>query len=120
MKIKKTFIAKICLGFREGYTQKIHELKEVYDVCHEYCDKVGLHITITPTMFIYPKGGGIKDGEEPGVFIELINYPRFSQSRYDIIYQAIELTKILLQKFKQNRISIITSDQTYLIERNDV
>ena len=120
MKIKKSFYAKICLGFREGYTQKVHTLEEVYTFCHQYCNSIGLCVTITPTRFIYTKGQGIADGYEDGCFIELISYPRFPQSKYDIVGTAIELTKLFMTEFKQTRISIVTSDQTYLVEQSDL
>jgi hypothetical protein len=120
MKIKKTFTAKIALGFREGYTQRpLHTLDAVMAICHEYCDKIGLCVSITPTHFVYSRGQGIADGYEPGCFVSLINYPRFPQSRYDIVASAIELAGILMAKFKQRRISVITSDQTYLLEQED-
>jgi hypothetical protein len=120
MKIKKTFTAEIALGFREAYSQNTHLLEEAYDICHEYCDHVGLCVTITPTRFIYSRGQGIENGWEDGCFIRLINYPRFPQSQYDIVYLAIDLAKIFLVKFKQQRISIITTDQTFLIQQEDV
>lgn len=120
MRIKRTFVAKICVGFREGYSQKTHTLEEAYVICRNYCDNVGLCVTVTPTRFIYSRGQAIADGFEDGCFIELIAYPRFSQSKYDIVALSIELAKIFLVKFKQNRISIIASDQTYTVEQGDV
>jgi hypothetical protein len=120
VKVKRSFIAKIAIGFREQYTQKMHTIEEAYDICREYTDKNGLCVTLTPTQFIYSKGAGISNGYEDGCFVELINYPRTPQSQYDIVYQAIDLAKVFLVKFNQNRISIITTDQTYLIDRNDV
>jgi hypothetical protein len=120
MKIKKTFTAKICLGLREGYTQKVHTLSEVYLVCHQFCNSVGLCVTVTPTRFIYTNGQGIKDGYEDGCFVELISYPRFPQSKYDIVATALDLTKVFMREYNQTRISIIASDQTYLVEQEDL
>ena len=120
MKIKRTFEAKICVGFREGYTQTMHTLAEVYDIVGEYCNKNGLCVTVTPTRFIYSKGPGIPDGWEDGAFIGLIAYPRFPASKYDIVGTAIDLADVFIEKFKQNRISIIASDQTYMREREDL
>jgi hypothetical protein len=121
MKVKKSFVAKIAVGFREGYSQRIlGSLELTEEICHEYCDKVGLCVTITPTRFVYSRGAGIQDGYEDGCFVELINYPRFPQGRYDIVYHALELAKIFLVKFGQQRISVITTDQTYLVEKEDI
>jgi len=120
MKVKKSFWAEIALGFREGYTQKTHVIEEAYGICHQYCDKVGLCVTVTPTRFIYSRGGGIEDGYEDGCFVRLIAYPRFPQSRFDIVGLALDLAKMLMKHFGQNRVSVITSDQTYLIEKEDL
>lgn len=120
MKIKKTFRADIALGFREGYGQKVHTIEEVWQICHRYCDSVGLCVTVTPTRFIYSRGSGIADGYEDGCFLGLIAYPRFPQSRFDIVGNALDLAKILMKEFKQSRVSVITTDQTYLIEKEDL
>jgi len=119
-KIKKTFIAKIAVGFREGYTDRVHTLEEAYEIAQEYCNKIGLCVTVTPTRFIYSQSIATPHGFDDGCFVELIAYPRFPSSKYDIVKDAIELTKIFMEQFKQNRISIITSDQTYLIEKDDI
>ena len=120
MKIKKSFTSKICLGLREGYTQKVHTLDEVYTICHRFCNNVGSCVTVTPTRFIYTQGAGIADGYEDGCFVELIAYPRSSLSKYDIVATAIDLAKIFIKEFHQNRISIVSSEQTYLIEAGDI
>lgn len=120
MKNKRTFSAKIAVGFREGYTQKVHTIEEAYEICHTYCDRVGLCVTVTPTRYIYSKGQGKLDGFEDGCFIELIAYPSFVASRYDVIGDALELAKIFLVAFKQNMIAIIASDETYTIDKRDL
>lgn len=119
MKGKKTFIAKIAVGFREGYTQKTHTFDEAYAISADYCNKIGLCVTVTPTRFFYTRGAGIPDGWEDGCFVELIAHPRFPQSKYDIMGLALDLAKIFLKEFKQKRISVISSDQTFLVEEGD-
>jgi len=119
-RIKKTFTAKIALGFREGYTDRVHTLEEAYKIAQEYCNKIGLCVTVTPTKFIYSQSVATPHGFDDGCFVELIAYPRFPSSKYDIVKDAIALTKIFIKEFNQNRVSIITSDQTYLIEKSDI
>ena len=110
MKEVKTFESKICLGLQEGYSGIIHSLDEVKQICQQYCNKVGLGLTITSTNFIYV------DGQEEGCIIGLINYPRFPRTENEIFGHAEELAKIFIDKFKQERISIVCSDKTYMIE----
>jgi len=119
-RIKKTFTAKIAVGFREGYGDKVHSLEEAYDIAKDYCNRIGLCVSVTPTRFIYTQSLATPDGFDDGCFIELIAYPRFPSSKYDIIKDAIELAKIFIKEFNQIRISVIATDQTYLIESSDV
>jgi len=105
-----TYQATISLGLREQYTDKYHNINEVIDLCQEYCDCIGLCVTVTPTYFIYT--GGKKDG----CFVGLINYPRFPSSSEDILKKTFDLAYILKVKFNQNRVSIICNDKTYMIE----
>lgn len=114
MKQIKIFEAKIAIGFREEYTDVFHNIEEVYDVCQRYCDKVGLCVTVTPTRFIY------KDGFEDGCFIGLINYPRFPSTEEIVKNHAQIIAEYLLKAFNQLKVSIICSDETYMIEREDV
>jgi hypothetical protein len=51
-------------------------------ICREHCDQVGLCVTVTPTTYVYT------GGEELGVIVGLINYPRFPSSSADIWQRA--------------------------------
>jgi len=109
MKIEKTFQATISLGFKEGYEGKVHELNEVIEICKKYCNDVGLCVTITPTHFVYT------NGYEPGCFIGFIQYPYFPDTKENIKYKAIKLANKLMREFKQTKVSIICTDQTYTL-----
>jgi len=110
----KTFQATIFCGFRPGYNQllKFDEdyFREAKDICQEYCNSVGLGLTIKPTHF------GYKDGEEPGVEIGLINYPRFPKQDIEIKNISLELATKLKEHFKQIRVSIVFTDETIMLE----
>ena len=105
-----TYQTTISLGLREQYTDKIHNINEVIEICQEYCDSIGLCVTVTPTYFIYT------EGREDGCFIGLINYPRFPSSPEDIYKKAYNLTCILKERFNQLKVSIIYNDKTVMIE----
>ena len=110
MKIEKTFNVNIYVGFREGYGDQLHTYNEAEQILQEYCDDIPYCVSMTPTKFIY-------DGSnEEGIIIGLINYPRFPSTREDVTNKAFEIAEIFLKKFNQNRISIVCSDQTYLLE----
>lgn len=96
-KIEPTFWAKI-------YLAGDHEI--IKQVCRQYCFEVGLCVTVTPTTFIYT------GGEEYGIEIGLINYPRFPDSDKNILNKA----KILAEKCRtaayQHSYLILTPTQT--------
>ena len=74
--------------------------------CRAYCDEVGLCVTVTPTSYIYT------DGEESGVAVGLINYPRFPSEPTLIEAKAIELGKRLREALGQESFSVQTPAQT--------
>lgn len=106
-----TFIVKIYVGFQEGYSGKISKfgIDICKKICQDFCNEHGLGLTIKPLEFIYT------DGNEPGVEIGLINYPRFPKQKSEIKNTAIKLGKILKNEFQQKRVSIVCSDETYMI-----
>jgi len=109
-KTLETITAKIFLGLREEYTDKVHTLDEVKDFLQEYVNKVGLCVTVTPTTFIY------KGGREEGAIIGLINYPRFPTTREKLKQTAEEIAQLCKKRYKQTRVSIEYQDQTVMLE----
>lgn len=110
MKIAKAYSGTIYLGLREGYGEKIHNISEVYDVLQQYCNEIGLCVTVTETKFIYTHGN------ERGVIIGLINYPRFPSEEEDFKQTVLDLATKLKSHFNQHRLSTTINDKTYMIE----
>ncbi len=50
---------------------------KAHEICRAHCDAVGLCVTVTATSYIYT------GGEEAGVIVGLINYPRFPSEPAD-------------------------------------
>lgn len=113
MKRLDTFTANIYLGLRHGYSDTISSVDEVRIWLQSFCNTIKVGVTLTPTEFIYV------DGREPGVIIGLINYPRFPRSEEDIKAIAIGMTKGLMESFHQERISIVFSNETIMLERDE-
>ena len=114
MKTVPTFTATICCGLQEGYDGRQHAVSEAEAIGRAYCDKVGLGLTCTPTLFTYTSGG------ELGCLIGLINYPRFPSDAQTIKRHAFEITKRLMRAFKQERMSIVFTDETVMLEKEDL
>ena len=113
MKSVKTYEVKIALGLKEGYNGSQHHWKEVIPVIQEYVDLVGLCVTVTPTTFVYTSG------REDGVFIGLIDYPRFPKDHVLIRSHAYSIAHLLMTTFKQHRCTIQFPEDTYLLENDD-
>jgi len=75
-------------------------------ICRKYCDKKGFCVTITPTKYVYSYG------EEEGVIIGIINYPRFPKSKEELRSCAVELAHKLVKKLNQRSVSIQGPEET--------
>ena len=104
-----TYNVKIWVGLREKYTNEINEISKVENICQKFCDEIGDCVSITKTKFIY------KHGNENGVVIQWISYPRFPRTKKEIKNRAFNLAKLLKEKLNQYRISVETPNNTYLI-----
>lgn len=114
MKQIKSYNVQIYCGLKEGYEGKIHSLESVEDLMQKFVDEKKECVTVTPTRFIYTQGS------EPGVIVGLISYPRFPKTDLEIKNRAIEIGKVLLMAFKQNRLTITTPEESIMLETEDV
>src|SRR4051812_37270009 len=80
---------------------------EARDICRAFCDEEGLCVTVTPTTYVYT------GGEEAGVIVGLINYPRFPSEPSDILTIAKLLALELMYKLEQSSVSVQTPDETH-------
>jgi hypothetical protein len=113
MKKLATFTASIYLGLRHGYVGRISSIDEVRQWVQNYCNEAKLGVTFTLTEFIYVDGG------EPGVIIGLINYPRFPRSINEIKEKATAIAQGLMELCHQERVSIVFSDETVMLEKQE-
>jgi hypothetical protein len=97
IKTATTFYAKIYLA---------GSLETIKNVCREYCKQVGLCVTVSETLFIYT------GGEEYGVEIGLLNYPRFPDTDDSIFGRALELAGKCRDAAFQHSYLVITPEDT--------
>ena len=69
------------------------DIEQAKQVCREYCYQIGLCVTIEPVAYIYT------GGEEAGVRIGLINYPRFPVDETELELRAMGLAEILRRDY---------------------
>lgn len=75
--------------------------------CRQYCLEVGLCVTVEPVIFIYT------GGEETGLRVGLINYPRFPTNHEDLELTAHALAGRLLNALCQHSFSIVGPHETF-------
>ena len=106
--ITETFTAEIFVGLKEGYDGEQHSIEELKDVLQTICNE-GFCVSVIPCSYIY------KDGREEGAKVTLINYPRFPSEPDVMKEKALDIATELKNHFKQYRVSIQTTDNTYMI-----
>ena len=88
-------------------------LDQIEQICREFVMDVSLCVTVTPTKYIYV------GGEEVGVEIGLINYPRFPTEHEKIKRTALDLArKIMLETF-QGSYTVMCPDETIYYSRRE-
>jgi len=97
----------------ETYWAKIYiagPIVEAKRICRKFVMD-GYCVTVIPTTYIYTHG------EEEGVEIGLINYPRFPATPKFIRKKAKTLAMLLLKKMHQGSYTIMFPDDTILFSR---
>lgn len=103
-KIEKTYTVNIFLS---------GSIDVIKQTCRKYCLDVGLCVTVTPTLFIYT------GGEEFGVCIGLLNYPRFPKDKKQILIQAIELGRLCRDSACQHSFLVVDNEKTRFYSLRD-
>jgi len=110
LKVVDTFTATIYVGAKEHHANIVHTYEEAKEILQEYCDVNPRCFTLKQVEYIYT------DGNEIGFEIGMINYPRFPDDRHHIICIAMKVAEIFKEKFKQYKVTIVFSDETYMFE----
>jgi hypothetical protein len=100
----KTYWARIYIAGDVAHAKKI---------IRKYVWEEGLCVTVTPLDYIYT------GGEEAGIMVELINYPRFPAKSSKITETAVDLGMTLMHKLYQRSFSVVTPDDTVRYTRGE-
>lgn len=80
-------------------------------ICREFCFAKGLCVTVEPVSYIYT------GGEEDGVRIGLLNYPRFPTTEPALNKTAHELATVLMERLCQHSYSVVGDVRTERFSR---
>jgi hypothetical protein len=115
-----TFWANIYVGLKETYVTKFipdepeinhihHTMSEVSEVCRKYCDEKGFCVSVTPTNYIYTHG------QEHGVIVGIINYPRFPSNDEILKARALELADLLRKEMGQKKVTVMMPSESIML-----
>lgn len=82
-------------------------------IVRKSCLDEGLCVTVEPTKFIYT------GGEETGVVVGLVNYPRFPSTSKEIRDRADSLARLLLDGMHQHSVMIMDPIDTHWITKRE-
>lgn len=104
-----TFTANIYVGYKHRPTGELIQESVVRSAIQGYVDAAGLCVTFTPTSYIYT------NGNELGVIVGLINYPRFPSTPEVIREHALAIAEMLLTVCRQFKVSVVMPDETVML-----
>lgn len=76
----------------------------------EYCLQ-GFCVSIEPVHYVYTMG------EESGMVVRIINYPRFPRTQDEIKQKGVELGELLLKGLHAGSCSVVCTDETVFLSR---
>jgi hypothetical protein len=116
LKKNEYFEARIYIGSRVKYNGPqftFLELKESIGLFQANNGQDSNPVRITPTTFVWEKY------EEDGWEIAIIDYPRVSKPHEKLREFSYNMAVHLLERFEQNRISIVFPDEIVMLEADD-
>ena len=116
----KTFTANAVIGLVRGYSQKkisIVEFKKVLLSAQQKIreqHEIGLSIKLSSTEIIF------LGQEEPSIDLQIIQYPKFPQTEEVLKKVFLEFIEILMIELEQNRVVIVFTEETIMLEQSDI
>lgn len=115
----KTFHASFVIGLESGYTQKPIDKNEIISSVQKWQDmkieKDNTFLSASISECTIVLSGQI----EPHLKFDFINYPKMKIPIQIFKDSVLELAKVLLVEFRQNRIVIEFSDKTVMLELSE-
>jgi hypothetical protein len=116
----KTFTAQITIGLFWGYSKKtISELefkrallKGQEQIKTQYKIELSAKLSRCKILFL--------GQEEPSMELQFIQYPKFPHEESELKKALITLTKLVMIELKQNRVVIVFTDETIMLEQSDI
>lgn len=113
----KSFSAKVTFGLELGYTGELIEktkiIKHIQKIQNKLIKNKDIFLSVSISECNIVMSGQI----EPHLILSFINYPKFPLKIETLKKEIEQLTKQLMNKFKQNRTIIEYLDETVMLEQ---
>jgi hypothetical protein len=116
--ICKTFTAKLTIGLNKGYSNELISIEEFKEALLEAQQKIKSVYEIVLSAKLTPCEILFLGQEEPSMELQFIQYPKFPQEESVLKKAIIELTKLLMITLEQNRVVIVFTDETIMLEQS--
>jgi hypothetical protein len=115
----KTFIAQVTIGLFKGYSKErisLVEFKSVLDFAQRKIKSesdivLSAKVTLCEIVFL--------GQEEPSIELQFIQYPKFPQEESVLKMAIVDLTELIMLKLMQNRVVIVFTDESIMLEQSD-
>ena len=115
----KTFQASIFIGLEYGYTQKQIDENLVIESLSELQKQLSAEKNIFLSASVSKTVIVLNNQKEPHLKIDFINYPKFPLDENIFKDEVLIIGKELMKQFEQNRILIIYTDETVMLEQSE-
>lgn len=118
-KTVNTYQGSINLGLQRHYSDDLIPKEDVIQFIQDYqksrlaIDKRLISVNIFESSIV------CIGQNEPHLVIQLINYPKVDLSHQEIKQEAVDLAEALMNEYNQNRMVVVCTDETILMEKND-
>ncbi|MNF93084.1 hypothetical protein D3C85_1041070 [compost metagenome] len=116
----KTFTAVITLGLEIGYSKEYYNKEYLINELQEYQKQRINEASIYLSASISECNIVLSGQDEKHIKLEFINYPKFALEIEVFKKEIVKLGSHLLHKMQQNRTVIIFSDDTIMLEIDEV
>lgn len=117
--VVESYIGVITIGLERGYSGILISREEVIGYLQEYQksrasgSQVYLSASVTECDIV------LNDQVEPHLKLEFINYPKFPLSYSVFKQEVIDCGVYLMEMMEQNRIVIVFTDETIMLEKSE-
>lgn len=115
----KTFQGSIFLGLHYGYTNSLIDKKLVIETLNQFQSNLINEENIFLSASISKCAIVLNQQNEPHLKIDFINYPKFPLEESKLKDLILHLAKLLMTEFKQNRIVVVFTDETIMLEDDE-